>query len=547
MSMSIDPRDSDGTTGGRGERTSVVLTVALAALLFVAATVALLVARQRSQQAALLAPAATATPAAPIVIPPGQTRPPAGQTPAQSPAVSGATRQPPSATPAQPIVIVPPGSSPRATSSLAPTVSPSSSPATGSETRAWFFAEGASVSPFRTWYSIYNPGSQPASVSVTLYPESGKVTQRSISVRAGGVERILANDLLPGVVFGAGFSSERAIYVERLMLGDRDGTSATAQSPATKWYFGEGETALEDYTTWLLVLNPGTSAASITVTYLIDRPGAKVNPVVRTYTAPPQARLTIAAHRDVPSEAMGIIVESDRPVVVEQALYFDDQKAAYGGSGLASLSKTWYVPSANLQERFATRLSVLNPGEAEAKVTVSLTGGGDKPSTVSTDVVVSGRGRTDLVLNEMTGEPRLAVVLQSTQPIAVHVVSYYLSGGERDPIAAYSAPAIPGTATQWYLPETVANAEFDPYLAVFNPGIGAAVVTVIYATDGGETLTRTLNLPAQRSQLLRVLDDAGGKTVLAAAVRSTQSVVVDRVTMFRRTVGASASAGIVGQ
>jgi hypothetical protein len=230
--------------------------------------------------------------------------------------------------------------------------------------------------------------------------------------------------------------------------------------------------------------------------------------------------------------------------VVEESLYFDKQKAAYGGPGLAALSKTWYVASANLQDGFSSRLAVMNPGIAPANVTLTLVTGQTKPVTDSLSIPVAARGRTDIALNEFSGDPQAAVILQSDQPVAMQTVTYYSSGGENDPIAVYSALASASPARQWYLPETTSNDDFDSYVMIFNPGSLANQVAVSYLIDSGETVSKTYDLPGLGQAVLRVLDEVKGKKAAAAAVRGSQPLIAERVIMFRRSVGAAASAGI---
>ena len=77
-------------------------------------------------------------------------------------------------------------------------------------------------------------------------------------------------------------------------------------------------------------MNPGAAAANLTVTYTQV---PELTPVVKTYTVGPATRINIAVSADIPSGVMGIKVQSDQPVAAEHSIYFDNQKAAYGGPG----------------------------------------------------------------------------------------------------------------------------------------------------------------------------------------------------------------------
>jgi len=541
MSINLDPEAVNGQSPPPPGRVTTILIVLLAVVIFVTATAVLLIMKQRSEAMALLRPTVTpgrllttATPAQP------------GKTPvATSPTVTGAsgratgtlplstaTRQP-GQLPLSPTVVSAAGS---------PTAAPSPTKAAPTvAARAWYFGEGASVPPFRTWYAILNPGNQATNVMLTLYPENGKPVQRNVAVAPGTQMRVLANEILPNAAFGAGITSDQPVYVERFTLGDRDGTTSSGLSPANTWYFPEGETA-DDFTVWLLVLNPGATPANLTVTYMIYRPEETTQPVVKKYVAPPTSRLTIDGRKDVPADVMGIMVESDQPVVVEQSLYFDNQKAAYGGGGATSLSTTWYVASANTQEGFTSRLAVLNPNKQPAVVKVTMIG--SKSGRAQDSLSVPPLSKNDIVLNEDMDGQLVAAVLESDQPVAVVRATDYMSGGDNPVLAAYSAQASATAAGQWFLPETMTGSDYDSYVAIFNPATTPASATVTYYTDQGQPISKVYTVAPMTCLTIRVADDVTGKTVVAAGVSSTQPVVVERTTMFRRSVGASSSAGI---
>jgi hypothetical protein len=93
-----------------------------------------------------------------------------------------------------------------------------------------------------------------------------------------------------------------------------------------RWGLAEGRVGgPESYQTYILLANPGTVAATVTVTLL--RTGGTT--VVKTFTVGPTSRLNVAVTgpaSDVPelaNESFGAVVESTRPIVVERAMYSD--------------------------------------------------------------------------------------------------------------------------------------------------------------------------------------------------------------------------------
>jgi hypothetical protein len=255
--------------------------------------------------------------------------------------------------------------------------------------------------------------------------------------------------------------------------------------------------------------------------------------------------LTVPTQKDVPVSIMGMTVESDTPIVAEHSVYFDSQKAAYGGPGLPALSKTWYEAGSNTQEGFVTRLTLLNPGKERA--TIKATFVASTPASQTDTFTLTAQTKDDIVLNDRADGQIVAVILESDRPIGAETVTYYYSSAETGPIAAYSAPALAAPATLWYLPETSSAATYDSYIMLFNPGQTAAKVTVAYVTESGDATTKSYDLPLRGRVTLRVSDEVKGKVVVAASVSSTQPIVAERVTMFRGSVGATSSAGIPGQ
>lgn len=549
MTISIDLQEDPESNSEPPDRMSGVLSILLAVLLFVAAVVVVLVARERMHQASRLpaTPLATAvvkTGSSPVAImtPAAQATQPAATKPASGTAIAEPKFSPtPVApkTPTVPLVTAVATSAPPATAvATSPVAAPTAAaaqPTAAAPQFAWYFGEGASVGSFRTTYAIYNPGAEAAKVTLTLYPENGKTVQRSLTVAAASQTSVLANEILPNSVFGAGITSDRPVYAERTTLGDRDGTAATGMTPGKTWYFAEGQTG-DDFTTWLLVLNPGTAPAALTVTYY----PVEGKPVVKTYTAPPTARLNIAAQADMEMAVMAIRIESSQPIVAEYGIYFDDQKAAYGDGGNATASSVWYVASGNTQPGFTARLAMFNPNTKEAIVKVTLLG--SKQAPVTDLYSIEPLSKDDVVMNDRADEQAVAAIVESDQPIVVQTVSYYLSGNEAGPVAAYASSAVAALAKEWFLADVTASDSTDPYIMLFNPGQAAAKATVVYAIKGSSTVSKSYDLPASGRMTVRVSDEVKG-AVVAASVTSTQPIAVERLTMLRTSVGAVSTAG----
>jgi SAM-dependent methyltransferase len=97
-------------------------------------------------------------------------------------------------------------------------------------------------------------------------------------------------------------------------------------APGTVWYFAEGYTA-RGFDEYLAIMNPNETAANVRITYYLGQ-GA---PVVKTLTAPANARTTVAVHEMAQGvgrgQAVSAKVESLNGVglVVERSMYFTYQ------------------------------------------------------------------------------------------------------------------------------------------------------------------------------------------------------------------------------
>ncbi len=141
----------------------------------------------------------------------------------------------------------------------------------------WFLAEGV-TGAFDTYVLVYNPAAVDANITMTFsriaplppiardytVPAHGRLT-----VLVDGVDpELAATDVaidisssnVPIVV-------ERSVYLSSPTTVYEAGTGTSASDVGTAWYFGEGA-ALGTFDTYLLLFNPSTTAATVSVRYL---------------------------------------------------------------------------------------------------------------------------------------------------------------------------------------------------------------------------------------------------------------------------------------
>jgi hypothetical protein len=132
----------------------------------------------------------------------------------------------------------------------------------------------------------------------------------------------------PDQAFSTKLVSDQPIIVERAMYWpngvDSVGGHVTTgfNSPATTWYLAEGYTGA-GFGTYILIQNPNTSTANVTLTYMLQGGGTLTSNVI----VPGNSRYTVVA-QDIdqvgPDQAFSTKLVSDQPIIVERAMYFNN-------------------------------------------------------------------------------------------------------------------------------------------------------------------------------------------------------------------------------
>jgi hypothetical protein len=119
---------------------------------------------------------------------------------------------------------------------------------------------------------------------------------------------------------------------------ERDwGTCASAvAAPARTWYLAEGCTE-PGFETWLLVQNPGNTAASIAIDLQTDK-GALAGPRAKV---PAHSRATFNVSESVVSFNVSARVTSDRDIVCERAMYGNYREWGTGATGVTARPGYW--------------------------------------------------------------------------------------------------------------------------------------------------------------------------------------------------------------
>jgi hypothetical protein len=215
---------------------------------------------------------------------------------------------------------------------------------TGTST-TWYLAEGYTGAGFDTIILIQNPNPAEAVVTVTYMLSDATTVEKEVRVAPNSRFTIRASeDFLFGVGWEKTFStrlvSTQPIIVERAMyqpngidtLRGHDSPGVTAA--ATTWDLAEGFTGA-GFETFILVQNPNAAWADVTIQYMIEGGGL----LTKTVNIQPNARFTIISSEGAlfgvgPNLAFATHITSNRPIIVERAMYFPG--GGHGATGVPS-------------------------------------------------------------------------------------------------------------------------------------------------------------------------------------------------------------------
>jgi hypothetical protein len=221
---------------------------------------------------------------------------------------------------------------------------------------SWFHAEGATGAFFNTFILLSNPQTTgDAHIELRFLLEDGTTIVKPKTLPAGqrltvnpaGEDPRLANASMSTIV-----ASDVPIVSERSMYWPGDTTpfgeghnSSGVVATSTRWGLAEGRVgAPRNFTTYILLANPSTTAAQVTVTYLRETGG----PVTKTYTVQPTSRFNIDVGGVVPelrNESFGARIEVTNgvPIAVDRSLYWDANGVFWAG-GTNALATPLPVP-----------------------------------------------------------------------------------------------------------------------------------------------------------------------------------------------------------
>jgi autotransporter-associated beta strand protein len=249
----------------------------------------------------------------------------------------------------------------------------------------WFFAEG-SQGFFQTFVLVINPNATPTDVTFTFLREADTPVTKTITVGAstrltldcGSVPDIVNRSFGITVHATQPIMAERSMYfgttATRLWSGGTESAGVTALS--THWFMAEGATG-GFFDTFILLSNPNSTPANVTLQYLLDT-GDTVT-VPKTIGANARLTTNIESEADarLHNAAVSTVVTSDQPIIAERSMYWPGAAVPWGEGhnsfGVVDAGLHWGLAEGRVGGplNFHTYILLANPQSTAANVTVN--------------------------------------------------------------------------------------------------------------------------------------------------------------------------------
>jgi DMSO/TMAO reductase YedYZ molybdopterin-dependent catalytic subunit len=296
--------------------------------------------------------------------------------------------------------------------------------AVNSAAKGWYLAEGSTAGGFETWVLVQNPGNTGAIVKVNYMNASGSVEGPTINMPANSRTTINVADTLPNDwQVSAQVTADVPVIAERAMYwgARKAGHDAVGVTGAGKeWFMAEGCTA-NGFETWVLLQNPGSSAAHATITYM-NEAGQQAGPVVEI---PARSRKTINVADTLPNDAqVSTKVVSDQPVIAERSVYWNGRQGGTCENAVDSPKFKSLLAEGATDGGFESWILVQNPGPADATVYITyLTGQG--PVERAPLSVPAGKRVSINEFDDVGANIQVSAQVNSSTPVAVERAVYW--------------------------------------------------------------------------------------------------------------------------
>ncbi len=411
-----------------------------------------------------------------------------------------------------------------------------------------YFAEGATRDFFDTWILLANPGTQPVTACLTFLTAGSVVPGPEVIVPPGRRRSVRVDDHVDTfdvatIVEGV----DGPVYAERAMYSTKPGMqgahlSRGSAGAAGAWFMAEGAAAGE-FETWILLANPGSSAAAtVNVEFLTESGPVTVPPV----TLEPLRRRSIRVNDYVSTYQVATRVYSTgTKVVAERATYAagGTRKGATASPGVSSPSNQLFLAEGATTDPFETWILVANPSMTqEADVQVAFLGPSG-PEATAPLTVPPGSRRTVRADDYVDSYDVSTMVSSAGVPVVAERAMYRYTGPGS--VGAASGEPTESVGSSWLAVEGASAGGFETWILVANPHpSSSATVELTYLTEAGAVTGPSAVIPPSSRRSFRVNSTVETYDVATlVTVGSGPGVVVERAVYAPAWLTGDSSAG----
>jgi hypothetical protein len=283
--------------------------------------------------------------------------------------------------------------------------------------------------------------------------------------------------------------------------------------PASTWYLAEGATS-DPFDVFYLLQNPGSSPATVAVTYLRTAP---LPPLEKTYVVDPNSRLTIwldreelpagSGQRPLAQGDVSARLVSSAPIAVERAMYYSVPGQAFGAghssAGAPAAATRWFFAEGATGDFFDLFILLANPGDREAAVEARyMTSAG---TVLVKPYSVPAHSRVTIWVDEETfdsagralahAEVSTTIVSTNDVPIVAERTMWWPQGAWYE---AHNSLGALAAATRWALAEGEAGGDdgLQTFVLIANTSGARGDVRVTLLFEDGTQAERTFGVDA---------------------------------------------------
>jgi hypothetical protein len=319
------------------------------------------------------------------------------------------------------------------------------------------------------------------------------------------------------------------------------------------WYLAEGRVG-KGFREYLTLENPAATPCAVNIQYNYTPDGGSPANKTVAVTVNPYSRLTESVNNDLGFVDLGgsaatvatvVTVNSTATgncngVVVERPMYFVGFHGQISSGtdvlGSTTLSNTYYFADVPSGANYTSYLTILNPNNTSANVTVNYFAGGKQVGTQSTTVPPNARGT--IAPGAISLPAHVTAIVTSNQQIMVERPTYFMGiVTNGTPVSgAYDIVGVPALSNDWLFAEGYTGSSTQEYLTIANPTSTAATASITLESRTGATNTYTVPVGADSQVIWNVNANNtffGSTPEVSAEVKSTGSnIIVQREEYF---------------